>query len=377
MSDIVLANAHVVTADAVFHGGISVVGGKIQEIWEGDKIPAGSQDLGKDFLLPGCIEIHTDNVEKHMVPRPGVLWPSPLAAILAHDAQMTAAGVTTVYDAIAVGEYLDRNYRRALLKTVMDAVAKAKQEGLFRADHYVHLRCEIADDIAPELFKPYANDPVVRLISLMDHTPGQRQWRDLKSFKVYKNENMPDKEFEEYVSSRIASASKNVNANRRKILDLWQGRGPVASHDDTTPDHVLEAISDNILISEFPTTMEAAEAAKKAGMRTVMGGPNVARGGSHSGNVSAIDLASAGLLDALSSDYAPISLIQAAFKLDDIGVMKLPQAVATVSKNPAEMLGHVDRGEIVVGKRADLVRVRKIDGSAIVRGTWVSGVQAA
>ncbi|MEL0013886.1 MAG: amidohydrolase family protein, partial [Rhodospirillales bacterium] len=196
-------------------------------------------------------------------------------------------------------------------------------------------------------------------------------------FKVYKNENMPDKEFEEYVSSRIASASKNVNANRRKILDLWQGRGPVASHDDTTPDHVLEAISDNILISEFPTTMEAAEAAKKAGMRTVMGGPNVARGGSHSGNVSAIDLASAGLLDALSSDYAPISLIQAAFKLDDLSVMKLPQAVATVSKNPAEMLGHVDRGEIVVGKRADLVRVRKIDGSAIVRGTWVSGVQAA
>jgi len=308
MSDLVLANAHVVTADSVFHGGISVVGGKIQEIWEGDKIPAGSQDLGKDFLLPGCIEIHTDNVEKHMVPRPGVLWPSPLAAILAHDAQMTAAGVTTVYDAIAVGEYLDRNYRRALLKTVMEAVAQAKQEELFRADHYVHLRCEIADDIAPELFKPYANDPVVRLISLMDHTPGQRQWRDLKSFKVYKNENMSDKEFEEYVSSRIASASKNVNANRRQILDLWQGRGPVASHDDTTPDHVLEAISDNIRISEFPTTMEAAEAAKEAGMRTVMGGPNVARGGSHSGNVSAIDLASAGLLDALSSDYAPISL---------------------------------------------------------------------
>ncbi len=377
MTDLILANARIVNAEAEFLGGITVTEGRISEIWEGDSIPNGAHDLGQDFLLPGFVEIHTDNVEKHMVPRPGVVWPSPVAAILAHDAQMVAAGVTTVYDAIAVGEYLDRNYRRALLKTVMEAVTEASTLNLFRADHYVHLRCEIADDVAPELFKPYAKDPVVRLISLMDHTPGQRQWRDLKSFKVYKNGNMSDREFEAYVASRIASASKNSEVNRRQILDLWSDRGPVASHDDTTPEHVSEAVKDNIRISEFPTTMEAAEAAKAAGMRTVMGGPNVARGGSHSGNVSAIDLADADLLDALSSDYAPISLVQAAFKLDEIGVMTLPKAVATISKNPAEMLGHLDRGEIAVGLRADLVRVRKIDDAAVVRGTWVHGVKVA
>ena len=290
---------------------------------------------------------------------------------------MTAAGVTTVYDAIAVGEYLDRNYRRALLATVMGAIRDASDSGLFKADHRVHLRCEIADDIVAELFEPYADNPLVGLISVMDHTPGQRQWRDLKSFKTFKNTNMSDDEFQAYIDQRIANSSKQTEKNRRAILDRWAGRGPVASHDDTTPEHVDEAIADGIMISEFPTTLAAAESARAAGMRTVMGAPNVVRGGSHSGNVSAIDLAEAGLLDALSSDYAPISLVHAAFALHDRVGLSLPDAIATVSANPAEMLGLSDRGGIAPGLRGDLVRVARIGDAAIVRGAWALGERVA
>lgn len=376
MTETILANAKIIRADDVVHGFVVILDGAIVEVGEGDRVAAGALDFGGDYLAPGLVELHTDNVEKHMVPRPGVIWPAPIAAILGHDAQMAAAGVTTVYDAIAVGEYLDKDYRRALLKNALDAIHAARDAGLFRADHRVHLRCEIADDAVGELFETYAEDPLVGLISLMDHTPGQRQWRDMTSFKKFKQSAMTDAEFKAYVDERIAKTSKNIDANRRRVLELWRGRGPIASHDDTTPEHVAEAASDGILISEFPTTIAAAEAARAAGMATVMGAPNVVRGGSHSGNVSALDLADAGLLDALSSDYAPISLIHAAFALTERAGMTLPDAVATVSLNPARMLGFDDRGEIAVGKRADLIRVRRLGDAAIVRETWAVGAAA-
>ena len=204
MPETMLANANIVLPDGVLHGAVTVLNGKIASIEEGEAVPPGAVDFAGDTLIPGLVELHTDNVEKHMVPRPGVVWPAPVAAILGHDAQMAAAGVTTVYDAIAVGEYMDRNYRRALLATVMGAIKEAAASGLFKVDHRVHLRCEIADDIVAELFEPYADDPLVGLISVMDHTPGQRQWRDLKSFKTFKNANMSDDEFQAYIDQRIA-----------------------------------------------------------------------------------------------------------------------------------------------------------------------------
>jgi len=377
MSDIVFANAEVVTADRVFRGHVAVADGRIVEVGEGDAVPAGAIDFAGDYLMPGLVELHTDNVEKHMTPRPGVIWPSPVAAILAHDAQMTAAGVTTVYDAISVGAYMNKNHRRELLPVIVGAVSTARREGLFRADHLMHLRLEVADDAVMELFGVHADDPIVGMISVMDHTPGQRQWRDLKSFRTYQNAQMSDEEFEKFIAERIAATSKHTDRNRKEVLKRWAERGPVASHDDTTLEHVEEAVADGIRISEFPTTMQAAEAAKAAGMTTVMGAPNVVRGGSHSGNVSAIELAEAGLLDALSSDYAPISLIHAVFSLNEAVGLSLPDAVATVSRNPARMLGHEDRGEIAEGRRADILRVRRLKTAPIVSGVWVQGEQKA
>lgn len=379
MQELALTGAVVVTRDAAFSGTVVVRDGRVAAIDEGRSHRAEALDLEGDYLIPGLVELHTDNVEKHLVPRPGVVWPSPLAAMLAHDVQMAGAGITTVYDAISVGEYLDRDYRRALLALAVGSVRQGMQAGVFKADHRLHLRCEVSDDVVVELFEPYADDPLVGLISVMDHTPGQRQWRDMEKFRQFnQRKNLSAAEFDDYVRQRVDGASGRVAENRRAILDRWSPRGlPVASHDDTTPEHVDEAIADGIAISEFPTTLEAAERAKRLGMATVMGAPNLVRGESHSGNVSARELAESGRLDALSSDYAPFSLLHGAFLLHERVGMPLPDAIATVSANVADMLGLDDRGRIAPDRRADLVRVRVVDGIPIVRGVYVGGRQVA
>ena len=172
----------------------------------------------------------------------------------------------------------------------------------------------------------------------------------------------------------IATQQACAETNRERIVALCRERGlPMASHDDTTPEHIAQAVQEQITISEFPTTRVAASLAREAGISIVMGGPNVVRGGSHSGNVSAKDLAAEGLLDILSSDYVPGSLVSGAFRLHANLSIPLPEAVAKISRNPAERVGLTDRGEIREGLRADLVRVREIESIPAVLQTWSVG----
>ena len=151
----------------------------------------------------------------------------------------------------------------------------------------------------------------------------------------------------------------------------------LASHDDATQAHVAEAIEAGAVIAEFPTTQEAATAARAAGLSIVGGAPNVVRGRSHSGNASALEFARAGLLDILSSDYVPVALLHAAFKLAEEGGMSLPDAVATVSANPAAAAGLVDRGIVKPGLRADLIRVGMSDGLPVALASWREGERIA
>ena len=373
----IITNARIVTPDAVVHGTVSVEGGMIHAVEEGPSGRPGAFDLEGDFLLPGLIEMHTDNMEKHLQPRPGVHWPSATAAMVAHDTQVAGAGITTVLDAISVGDYRTGGSRRAYKAKTIDALRFGRAESLFKADHHLHLRCELCDDAVVEMFAPHADVPMLKLVSVMDHTPGQRQWRDMdKLYQFHSGRGMSDADFEVFVQESVARQGKNVDANRRTILDQCRARGlRLASHDDTTEDHVDEAVDDGISISEFPTTVEAARRARDRGLKIVMGSPNVVRGGSHSGNVAAIDLAREALVDGLSSDYVPISLLHAAFMLHDELDMGLADAVATVSLNVAEMLDFNDRGAIVPDRRADLVRVRRIDGAPLVRTVWRQGRQ--
>jgi alpha-D-ribose 1-methylphosphonate 5-triphosphate diphosphatase len=373
--ELVFSNAQVVTPDSVVRGSVVMRGEEIVAVDEGTSRAAGALDLGGDYLLPGLIELHTDNLEKHVAPRPGVRWPMP-AAVLAHDAQIAGSGITTVFDALTIGEVRQESVRAEMLLGSVEAIAAAAQQGGLRAEHFLHLRCEIAHESVVQTVERLIDNPLVRLMSLMDHTPGQRQFASIEKYYEYYQGKFgyTDAEMVAYIAQKTDLTQRFGDSNRRQLAAMGRARDlPQASHDDATLAHVEEAIELGMTIAEFPTTEEAAVEANRRGMAIVLGAPNVVRGGSHSGNVSARDAAAGGLLDILSSDYAPISLLHAAFLLHTAIDVPLSEALAKVTLNPARALGLDDRGEIVPGKRADLVRVRLADGMPAAREVWRAG----
>ena len=374
-----IRNARIVTATEDFLGTLSLDGACITGLAHGDTGVAAVDWLG-DYLLPGLVEVHTDNLEKHLMPRPKVHWPV-MPAILAHDAQVATAGITTVLDAIAVGDIDADSVRAQTLVTCIDGLRQAEAAGLLRADHFLHLRLELAEPNLLDLFTPFLDDPRLKLVSLMDHTPGQRQWSDLSHYRTYMTgkRGWSVEKLESMFEQMLDRQARHANDNRQRIVACCKQRStplPIATHDDTTEAHVHEGVADGITISEFPTTLTAARTARAQGLSIIMGAPNIVRGGSHSGNVSAAELAQAGLLDVLSSDYVPASLLHAAFLLRDSG-FSVPQAVATISRNPARMVGLHDRGEIAPQRRADFIRVRMFGGFPVVLETWKAGRQIA
>jgi alpha-D-ribose 1-methylphosphonate 5-triphosphate diphosphatase len=375
VTELVLANAQIVTATEVVRGAVHVRGGAIAALDAGATAVAGALDLEGDYLLPGLVELHTDNFEKHLVPRPKVHWPRA-SALLGHDAEIAAAGITTVFDALGVGDLDESGIRGRNLGDVVAAIDLAQRDGLLRAEHRLHVRAEVAVENTLELFGPFAGHPLVGLISVMDHTPGQRQWLDLDKYRTYYQgkKGLNDEEIERFMARSRDLQRRHAEAHRAFFVDYCRSRGiPLASHDDTLPEHVDRAHAEGMAISEFPTRVESARRARELGLAVVMGAPNVVRGGSHSGNVAAIELARAGLLDSLSSDYVPSSLLLGAFMIGRDAGLALPAAVATVTRNPARAVGLVDRGEIAAGLRADLVRVRLVDGQPVVRVVWRAG----
>ncbi len=379
MRDQVFAHARLVLADRVLHGHVRVKGDTIVEIGDG-AVPPDAEDLGGDYLLPGLVELHTDHVEGHLAPRPKVRW-NPLAAVLAHDAQIAASGITTVFDSLRV--WPDK---RAVgidgdAPLLIGALAEARAAEALRADHFIHLRCEVATDTVAEDAEAILDGTRVALMSLMDHTPGQRQFASVEQFRSYymKKSGITADEMDVIVATRLESHVRNARPNRARLVALAHAHGCVlASHDDATPEHVAEAIGDGVAIAEFPTTDEAARLSHEAGIRVLMGAPNLVRGGSHTGNAAAEDLARAGRLDVLSSDYVPASLLWSAFDLTRrVPAIDLPAAVRMVSKTPAEVAGLADRGEIAPGRRADLVRVALAGDIPVVRAVWRAGRRVA
>jgi alpha-D-ribose 1-methylphosphonate 5-triphosphate diphosphatase len=374
------ANAHLVLPSEVVYGSLQVVQGRIAAIGSGATSAANALDLDGDYLIPGMVEIHTDNFERHLMPRPKVQWPE-LPALLAHDAEIAAAGITTVFDALGVGEADLDSLRGSAWHGVLNTLAHCTEHHLLRADHHLHVRCELPAPNTIDLFAPFHDHPRLSLVSLMDHTPGQRQWENLDHARTYYTgkKGWSLEKFERQVAHAAELQQRYAEPHRQYFVDYCRDHGiAMASHDDTTLAHVEQAHSNGASVSEFPTTELAARAARERGMATVMGGPNVVRGGSHSGNVAAAHLASLGLLDILSSDYVPGSLLTAALRLVHEGHMSLAQAVATVTINPARAVGMHDRGALAEGLRADLVQVRLVnaaDGSrhAVVRAVWREG----
>ncbi|MBC7280640.1 alpha-D-ribose 1-methylphosphonate 5-triphosphate diphosphatase [Hoeflea sp.] len=377
-TEMILSNARLVLEDRILSGSLVVRNGVIAEIGEGNS--AKGVDMDGDYILPGLVELHTDHLESHYSPRPGVRW-NAISAIQSHDAQIASSGITTVFDCLRLGSDEDDGFKMGEMRAIADALAQARAENRLRADHLIHLRCEVSASDVLEHFSDFATDSQVRLASLMDHAPGQRQFQTMEQYTLYykTKRGLSDEAFAHFVQRRQDASARYSDAHRTVLASACAERGiTVASHDDATLDHVAEAVGFGVRLAEFPTSLEAAEASHEAGMSVLMGAPNVVRGGSHSGNIAASDLARAGVLDVLSSDYVPFSLIQAPFVLaDEIDGLDLATAIRLVTATPAKTVGLDDRGSLAPGKRADLVRVRRETGVPIVREVWRQGERVA
>jgi alpha-D-ribose 1-methylphosphonate 5-triphosphate diphosphatase len=375
----IINNVKLVLDDQVVEGSLEMQNGKISAFADSRSQLPQALDAQGGWLLPGFIELHTDNLDKFFTPRPKVDWPAH-SAMSSHDALMVASGITTVLDAVAVGDVRDGGHRLDNLQKMIDAIVNSQNAGLNRAEHRLHLRCELPHETTLPLFEKLMDTSVLSLVSLMDHSPGQRQFATPQKYREYYQGkyHMNDEQMDDYQEEQIALSRRWAQPNREAIAAHCRERNiSLASHDDATAAHVEESLALGSVIAEFPTTEEAARASHHSGLQVLMGAPNIVRGGSHSGNVAAHHLASLGLLDILSSDYYPASLLDAVFRIanDQGNVFSLAQAVKLVTRNPANALGLKDRGEIAEGKRADLVLARAHGDHYFVQNVWRQGIQ--
>ncbi|MCK7614590.1 alpha-D-ribose 1-methylphosphonate 5-triphosphate diphosphatase [Roseibium sediminicola] len=374
----VLKNARIVLGDEVVTGHIAVADGRIVAVDTGIAPQAGL-DLDGDYLLPGLVDIHTDHFEKHVFPRAHVRW-DPFRAAMAHDAQIIGSGITTVFDSLCVGATIKNPERREILAPMIDALEQAQAAGMLRAEHLVHLRCEITDDATIRLTEENIAKEIVRMVSVMEHLPGRRQSKNIEGYIERRMADTGEPRHEaERVTQELLNYSDEVSAKVRPAVVALAHlhKLPLLSHDDTELEHIDEALAEGISVSEFPCTLEAARKARQHGMHAVGGAPNVIRGGSQSGNVAVADLLVEDLVDILASDYVPRSLLDCAFLVaaDETLQADLPAAVRMVAKTPAEVAGLSDRGEIAQGKRADLLHVGVHNGHPFVKQAWRAGTR--
>ncbi|MEC5341250.1 alpha-D-ribose 1-methylphosphonate 5-triphosphate diphosphatase [Brenneria populi] len=373
----IINNVNIVTQRETLFGSIEIDHGIIRHYSDSvSRLPHALDGEG-GWLLPGLVELHTDNLERYFTPRPGVRWPAA-SAMKNHDAGIIGSGITTVLDAVAIGDVRAGGDRMENVEKMIGAIRYSQEHALNRAEHYLHLRCELPHETTLPLFNQLKNTPQLLLVSLMDHSPGQRQFVSPEKYRTYYQGkyHLSDSQMDEFTRQQIAFAKRWSQPNREAIaLQCRQKALTLSSHDDATAEHIEASSRQGVAIAEFPTTLEAAQAAYKKGMQVMMGAPNVIRGKSHSGNVSAHQLAHAGVLTILSSDYYPGSLLDAVFALacDESLPYTLPQAAAMASLTPAEALGLYDRGSIAEGKRADLVLVKKFNGEPHIQSVWRQG----
>jgi alpha-D-ribose 1-methylphosphonate 5-triphosphate diphosphatase len=380
MTETILANALLVLPGETLAGQVRLVGGRIAEIAAGTAVPPGAVDCGGDLVMPGLIELHTDNLERHIEPRPKVDWPHA-AAIIAHDAELASVGITTVFDALRVGSVItpDKAKNGEYARALADEILGLRAEGVLRISHFLHLRAEVCSETLVEELAKFGPDDRIGIVSLMDHTPGERQFRDLSKLWDYmgSKRGMTMAEFDTHVAEMRAMRARLGDMHEAAaVAEARRYGATLASHDDTTAGQVASSAAHGAEVAEFPTTVEAARACHDHGISVMMGAPNLIRGGSHSGNVAALELAQAELLDIVSSDYVPSSLLSAALMLGDLWG-DMARGVATVTAAPADATGLRDRGHLVPGARADVIRVARVGRAGAVRGVWVQGNRVA
>ena len=380
LSDVILNNVNIVTEDEVFLGSIQLKDGFIKRVNKGKSSIPRSIDCNEDYLIPGLVELHTDNLERHLKPRPGVNWPIN-NALTAHDGELASAGITTVFDALRVGSINRDGVHRydKYARETATSINNLSKDKSFKIDHFIHLRAEICSENLIQELEEFNDQDKVKIVSLMDHTPGQRQFRDVSQFKVYLSGKFGLSETQIQQHFSYLKDLQKMFGKKHKIETIKFSKrlnAVLASHDDTTISDVEESCSQGINLAEFPTTLEAATKCKSSNIKIIMGAPNLVRGGSHSGNVSAQSLIDKDLLDILSSDYVPSSLMMAAI-MWGIKSNNLPKSIAAVTANPCKVTGLNDRGMIKEGLKAGLVRLSIKKDLPIIRKVWASGREVA
>lgn len=351
---LILERARLVLPDCVLaHGFVRLEDGFIAEVGDGDAPARGNVsriNASGHTVVPGIVDIHGDMLERELEPRPGTSFPVELA-LAELDKRLAANGVTTAFAAVALADGPGlRSETRA--RELIEAINEARTSLL--TDLRVHARFEIGLPQSVALVHTCLERDQLQMVSLMDHTPGQGQFRDIEGYVEYMTRWLGNREaaLASVRESQTRPASWDIG---REVAGAARARGiPVASHDDDSPKKVALMRDFGATISEFPVTLEAACAARAAGLWIAMGAPNALRGTSHGGNLSARDALGAQALDILAADYHPASLAAAAFALEQHGFGTLHETVALVTSNPARAAGLQDRGRLVVGTRADL-----------------------
>lgn len=377
---VTLTNANLVLDDEVIRGTLRVQDGKIAQIDTSNTEISGAIDCNGDYVSAGLVELHTDNLERHLQPRPGVKWPQK-AAVFAHDGELASVGITTVFDALRVGSIVSDSASKygKYAREVASQILSQQKAGALRINHFLHLRAEVCSETLLDELAEFSVEDRIGIVSIMDHTPGQRQFRDTSKM-------------EEYLVGKYGMSKDAISTHFDKLYGLRDTLGAkheegaaafgrsvnavLASHDDTTRSDVATSVEKGVRIAEFPTTLEAAAANVSSGISVMMGAPNLLRGGSHSGNVAAQELAEFGVLDMLSSDYVPASLLMGAVR-HGLDSGNMAEGLKMVTKSPAQAVEMTDRGELALGKRADLVRFEIHDTLPKVKSVWNHGLRVA
>lgn len=376
MNKLYLTGARVVLLDSVLEdAAVLLDNGVIAAINPVSGNGAQTVDLRGRTLMPGMIDLHCDALEKEVEPRPNVHFPLDFACAQA-DRRNAAAGVTTIFHALSFANAELGVRNNAFAAEVARAVHAWQPHAL--VDNRVHARYEITDTTAQEVLESLLVNNELHLLSFMDHTPGQGQFKDIDAYRNYlaRTYKKNAEELDAILDAKFAAAEGAVQRMQALAETARRCGISIASHDDDTPQKIDIMKTLGAAISEFPINLETAQAAKANGVYTLFGAPNVLRGKSQSGSMKAVDAVKAGVADCLCGDYSPAALLNAVMKLPELTGIPLPEAVLLVSANPARAAGLADRGEIAVNKRADLIAINHLGGLPHVEQVWVNGVRS-
>jgi alpha-D-ribose 1-methylphosphonate 5-triphosphate diphosphatase len=359
-----VGNVRAVLPDRVVDDATVVVAdGRILAVEEG-RCYRQAEDGHGAFCLPGLVDSHSDAIEREISPRPST-WFDPAFALGSLEAHLLGVGITVVFHGLRFGEGAVRERTPVPALPVVAAIADRSGRSS-RVDHRVLFRVaartERAVEHAVACMERLPAEGTTPLLSFEDHTPGQGQFRDLTRLEATLSANVGDGgDLRAEIARRMEDAAARLpirHANLAAVRALaGSGQVRALAHDCADPAEVADAHGWGASVAEFPLSVEAARAAREHGMPVVMGAPNVLLGGSHSGNVRAEEVVASGCCTGLASDYAPASLLAAAFDLAGRRVVGLPEAVRLVTAGPAEVAGLPDRGALLPGRRADLVLV--------------------